>query len=530
MEKKRPNVILLILDALRFDRLASSGYRPALTPTLDRLAAEGISCTEHFSVGCPTQISMPGIFSSTLPLDHHGYANGIAHRPRSFVEDLREAGYYTSGVVTAHWLSSEFGYGRGFDQYYEAIDPVAWMQGTNIEFLGELLQKREDGTLSEGEAVATLEREYPHILKQGRRYLDSLDHLGAPEHWRLRDNWRHKIRSEEELLIANPNAILNRKLQLGGFDYYGLGLPEVKAELLRKIEKVKKWDGRLNRYTIVRSRRGHCMAHHINRHLPHTLRRIPQQPFFMLLHFFDLHESKMLIPTLDAARIASLPGDVVKALKGRENYHVGGFIHDIALANIDRQVQRFINILDHAGRLKDTVLVITADHGVATQRPRRNIGSDLSRMFFDEYLRVPLILWGPDIIPDQVDSLMSHLDLGPTVLELAGLPNNMDFRGVPITTRKSQPADHLIFENTGKGRCEIDNKPIYLAIRNKAMKAIFECEGSNAREREVFDLSRDPEENDNLCSSNSSLDQRKNFADIARNRLSTIRQASGGAM
>ena len=103
---QRPNIILVIVDTLRYDRLGSSGYRPALTPNIDKLVANGLSFSNNHANGCVTSVAFPSIFTSTLPLDYGGYEDGIHNRPTSFPEILKNVGYENYGLITGHPCSS----------------------------------------------------------------------------------------------------------------------------------------------------------------------------------------------------------------------------------------------------------------------------------------------------------------------------------------------------------------------------------------------------------------------------------------
>ena len=119
---KRPNIILLTIDSLRFDRLGINNYSPAITPNLDRIFNTGLKFDKVFAHGCPTQFSFPSFFTSTLPLDDGGYDRGIIDREYSFVEVLKENGYRTIGYSIGGSLTSYYGYKRGFDEYYHLQD------------------------------------------------------------------------------------------------------------------------------------------------------------------------------------------------------------------------------------------------------------------------------------------------------------------------------------------------------------------------------------------------------------------------
>jgi len=530
MTSTRPNIIFLFVDSLRYDRLGVSGYRPALTPTLDRLASSGINCTNHFSVGCPTQIAAPGMFTSTLPLDHGGYTHGIKNRPRSFVEDLQNGGYETFGASTVSVLSYLYGYDRGFSEFHELVDMIVWMQVNHSSILNELMTRWEDGTLNDAQALAMFQQWYPPMLDQAHRFLNTLDSLKAPEHWGSRAKWRQRLESERKLYDRDPLAILHRKMKIGSMDYFVLGEAAVSASAMRRAERVRKWDTKLNKYIFLRGRRRHYQGYSINKLAESFLKSKADGPFFMMLHYFEVHEAKLLFPALSARRALDLPGDMTRALRGRQNHEPVGVIHDIGIANVDRQIHRLLGILRRSSNLDNSILVITADHGMETQFPKRGVHSDLSRVFFDDHLRVPLIISGPGIKPEKVDALMSHLDLGPTILELAGLEAQPAFSGRPLSAVRDKPSDYVIFENTGRGWCDIQNKPIFIGLRSLTVKVVYRADAFEPVERDVFDLIADPHETRNLADTEKCRPERDRLGAIARQRLERLRAENAVAV
>jgi arylsulfatase A-like enzyme len=78
------NIIFLTVDALRADRCSVNGYARPTTPTLERLAARGINCTQAVSPGAFTHICFPSIMTSSRPLSYGGYDSGTVGRRRRF--------------------------------------------------------------------------------------------------------------------------------------------------------------------------------------------------------------------------------------------------------------------------------------------------------------------------------------------------------------------------------------------------------------------------------------------------------------
>lgn len=113
-------VLLITVDSLRADRVDATavGEDRGLTPNLDRLAADGTNCVDAFATGPGTRQSFPGILSSTPPLAYGGYNRLGPDRP-TVAERFQDAGFTTGAVHSNAQLTSEFGYDRGFDAFYD---------------------------------------------------------------------------------------------------------------------------------------------------------------------------------------------------------------------------------------------------------------------------------------------------------------------------------------------------------------------------------------------------------------------------
>ena len=111
----KPNILLLTVEALRFNRLGMSGHRYNTSPVLDNMVEHSIWCENAFSLAPCTQPSMPTIMTSTRPLSYGGYDLGIKNRPNSLPLILKKHGYQTRHEITFPWLRETYGYGMGVD-------------------------------------------------------------------------------------------------------------------------------------------------------------------------------------------------------------------------------------------------------------------------------------------------------------------------------------------------------------------------------------------------------------------------------
>lgn len=119
-----PNVLLITIDCLRSDHAGFMGYGRPTTPNLDRLAAEALSCTEAFATGPRTAESFPGIIASAYALMHgSGYA--LTEHHTTLPEVLRGSGYNTAAFHSNPYLSTNYGYERGFATFWDSLEKAS---------------------------------------------------------------------------------------------------------------------------------------------------------------------------------------------------------------------------------------------------------------------------------------------------------------------------------------------------------------------------------------------------------------------
>ncbi|MDH3255391.1 MAG: sulfatase, partial [Acidobacteriota bacterium] len=118
---QRPaNVILISIDTLRADHLASYGYEKATSPHLDRLRADAVQFEQAIAQAPSTLHSHASILSSLLP--HHHRASWAAktrlpEEVTSLPEILHSAGYQTAAFTGGGQMDRVFGLDQGFDVY-----------------------------------------------------------------------------------------------------------------------------------------------------------------------------------------------------------------------------------------------------------------------------------------------------------------------------------------------------------------------------------------------------------------------------
>jgi signal transduction histidine kinase/arylsulfatase A-like enzyme len=121
LTSKRPNVLLVTIDSLRADHVGAYGYANARTPTLDRLAVEGVRFSTAIANQPDANPSHAAIFSGTYPATN-GVRAQMVDRLSDDVPTLADIftnqGYQTAGLFSSLSFGPPFsGFDRGFQTY-----------------------------------------------------------------------------------------------------------------------------------------------------------------------------------------------------------------------------------------------------------------------------------------------------------------------------------------------------------------------------------------------------------------------------
>ncbi|MFQ5719497.1 MAG: sulfatase [Acidobacteriota bacterium] len=116
---ERPGVLIVVVDSLRADHLHHAGDPRPLSPTLDRVAAEGTRFTEARTSAPWTTPSVMTLFTGLAPTTHHVDNNDrqLDRSVQTLAERFHQAGYRTAAVMPALTLADHFGFARGFDRF-----------------------------------------------------------------------------------------------------------------------------------------------------------------------------------------------------------------------------------------------------------------------------------------------------------------------------------------------------------------------------------------------------------------------------
>lgn len=300
------NLLLITIDALRADHLTCLGYSKRITPNLDYFADAGVLFRQAISTSHMTPSSFVSMLTSTFPLMNGGWFD-IGKRGITLPLVLKQHGYHTAAFLSNPWLSSYYGYHKGFDVFNNSIPE----RGLLYRLLDRVLSVR-------------LNPPFTGVRELNKKAI----------------TWLHDNRDD----------------------------------------------------------------------------------FFLWLHYMDVHGPYGLLRNI-ASLLHSFPRR--SALRTVDiNRHID--LYDAQIRYDDKMFGSLLHKLTELGILKDTLIVVTADHGQQFME-HGHYGHHFG--LYDELIHVPLIIVGPGLKSRTITQQISLLDLAPTILDIVGIEKPKTFVG-----------------------------------------------------------------------------------------------------
>lgn len=153
---ERPSFVVLLVDTLRADYLGAYGFEGAISPNLDRLAAESLLFENCFANAPWTKPSIATLFTSLPPAVHGvtgmgkpawsgegGLTQVLPEEAETIAERFQAAGYRTAAFVANPFISPRYGYSQGFE-VFERKAKTEPLLASAREWLAARSQNREE--------------------------------------------------------------------------------------------------------------------------------------------------------------------------------------------------------------------------------------------------------------------------------------------------------------------------------------------------------------------------------------------------
>jgi arylsulfatase A-like enzyme len=334
---QQPNVILIVLDTVRADRLGCYGNELDLTPEIDKFARDAVRFDQAFSHAPWTLPSVASIFTSRYPAQHTagGRLGAFTVLPDDAVtiaEVFQRNQIVTGAITNVLFLDKKFGMTQGFD----TVD-------SHIPRTNTVMRKAGPTTQA---ALSWLDKNHKQQFFLMVHYFDAHLTYDAPQPFRRK--WAAPQDRESNDFVFGTIADMIK---------FRRGMTKLDANTIGRLEK----------------------------------------------------------------------------------------LHNAEVAYLDSQIGKLLAGISERGLDSNTVVVITSDHG---EEFNDHSGFEHGHSLYNELLHIPLLVRLPTAASKQpannnsyqrgisTSSTVRHIDIAPTLCELAGIKSEPAFTGQSL-------AEHL---------------------------------------------------------------------------------------
>jgi arylsulfatase A-like enzyme len=418
IEHQQPNIVVVLVDALRPDHLGSYGYDQPTSPYLDKLAIQGIVFDDAWSQGSQTLLS------------------------------------------TASFFTSKF------------FAPVAFVPPSRLSTALTMSENKETDTIK---FLVPIVPSFPAVLSE--HGYDTAAFLSNPHHHRI--SGFPDIFDESFLLIDGEDFEMTK------------GQPY--ADGTEVVRRVTDWLSR---------------------------RDGSGQPYLAYIHLMDVHNPYRAPAEFRDRFVTAVGTDryqnaklAIEDMPSEEDLEFMIQSYDAEIAYVDSLIKE-VHQKAVASSSRPLLIVVTSDHG---DEFLEHGGFGHGRTLEMELLRVPLIVHGGQIEPRREGGLVRLVDVGPSLLDVVGVPMPQDWDGHAVF--RSVPESVMLIESVANyGRLMSITTSDWHAVWNRSSDEVV-----------LYDRRNDPRCLTNVADVNieSVEDFRDRFTVLAEVRAETNREIRG---
>jgi arylsulfatase A-like enzyme len=230
------------------------------------------------------------------------------------------------------------------------------------------------------------------------------------------------------------------------------------------------------------------------------------KPLFLWVHYMDVHEpyvpERKYLERVDGSirlnkeQMFALFTEVVltRDASNRQTVQLLKKLYQAHVCEVDEYARQLFQILEKHKLLQDSAVIVSTDHG---EEFGEHGGLSHDGKMYSELVHVPQLIFNPpESRGESCDTLVSGLDISPTVLYLFGLKPEGRFQGRSLFPLSDYPEKGVYGEAVGKlaHKVKETDKPAYY-YREGHLKVIYRQEEDGW---ELYDLEKDPQEKDSL--------------------------------
>ncbi|GEM_PF-324779 len=451
-ERSRPNIIIILFDAMSAHHLSLYGYGRDTTPNLLKFAERAIIYHSHYSAGSFTTSGTASLLTGVHPWTHRAINLG--------------------GLVRREWVNKSI-----FQWIGDEYNKIAFAQNVWADlFLHQFSENLDFHVPTTSFSFRTKTPLYSANMPK-----DTLmAHYAVDEFLAL--NYKELTPLPGSLTLGMASMINNehnRELQQPT-DKYPYGMPYNSLSYYYHNRDVFNGIGEL------------------------ITKQNSSKPLFAYFHLFSPHapyaSTREFTGKFDEIRVPYKPVHPLSYMRYKQKDLNKFRLHyDEYISNVDAEFGRLINMLDNAGLLKTSYIIVTSDHGEVFERGEVGHGTAL---LYSPVIHIPLLV----SVPNQsrrTDIFLStsSTDVVPTILKLAGrpIPSGLEGRVLPALGGTEEPNRSIFSVEAKESSAFFPLRVTTLSlIKNYYHLLYYKGYKKYSEVFELYHLADDPEERRNL--------------------------------
>jgi arylsulfatase len=442
MNDQRPNIILIMTDQQRFDTIQAWGDEHMITPNMDRLVAEGVSFRQAYCPGATCVASRAATFTGMYAHNTGAYSFLDWADHETWVHDLSANGYFCANIGKMHFIPTHVN--SAFDERIVVENPTTieqWHGGPDDDW-GQFLK------------INGYERPN-HRQDTDPDWLSKFQ--GVP--WHLPEAMHSDVFIGNSA-VAWVNSYRGEKPFFLEVGFTGPHEP---------------WDPLQRHFDLYKDK---AVPPAVTQ--PNDLDNKPPQHKAHKEYFASAEgEAKIDFSQATDADIENM----------RRHYYA-------KITTVDEQLGHVMDALEEQGFLENSLIIFCSDHG-------EMLGDHTlpyKWLMYDPIVHVPMIIKSSSQTSETQDihELVSLMDIGPTILEAAGID-------IPTYLEGQSLLPYLYDDDIDHRDYVICEDNYLVMLRSKTHKLVYYI---GQDEYEFYDLQADPNEFTNLWQDEASSELR----------------------
>mgnify|MGYP003681877119 CR=1 FL=1 len=391
MTKPTKNILFIMYDQLRHDYLSCAGHKTLHTPHMDRLAAMGVRFSNAYVQSPVCGASRMSFYTGRYVSSHGAAWNNFPLKVGEMTigDHLRKLGVDSWLIGKTHMKADA----EGMERLGISRDSVI---GARVSECGFDIYERDDGLWAEGPSGFYDNKRSPY-----NEFLKSKGCEGE-------NPWRDYANAADDGGDMASGWFMRHASKPANIAEEDSETPYLTSRIIDFLEESKDKGPWL------------CHASFIK----------PHWPYIVPAPYHNMYGHNQIQPVVRHSSERDNPHPVYAQF---QNNAIGqAFSRDEVLETVipaymglikqcDDQLGRLLEYMERAGRMEDTMIVLTSDHG--DYMGDHWLGE--KDLFHQPSVKVPLIIYDPDEAANGtrgtvVDALVEAIDLAPTFVEASG--------------------------------------------------------------------------------------------------------------